>query len=124
VSESVDTCLFCHLVREGDHLRTADGFVAIPDINPQAEIHILVVPERHIDTFRDIAEFPAAETKRMLDFIAATAAELHIEDYKVLCNVGQGAGQTVFHLHWHLLAGPSMSRHMPAVAFAEAEHDA
>ena len=120
---TVDTCLFCQLVQGEDHLRKADGFVAIPDINPQAEIHILVVPERHIDTFRDIAEFPAAESKRMLDFIAETAAELHLEDYKVLCNVGQGAGQTIFHLHWHLLSGPSMSRHMPALALAEAETD-
>ena len=120
---TLDTCLFCHLVEAGDHLRKADGFVAIPDINPQAEIHILIVPERHIDTFRDIAEFPAAETKRMLEFIAETAAQLHIEDYKVLCNVGHGAGQTIFHLHWHLLSGPSMSRHMPALALAEAETD-
>ena len=71
---SAESCLFCHLVREGDHLRKADGFVAIPDINPEAEVHILIVPERHIDTFRDIAEFPAQESKRMLDFIAETAA--------------------------------------------------
>jgi histidine triad (HIT) family protein len=118
---SVDTCLFCQLVQGEDHLRKDDGFVAVPDINPQAEIHILIVPERHVDTFRDIAEFSAKESKRMLEFIAETAAQLHIEDYKVLCNVGQGGGQTVFHLHWHLLSGPSMSRHIPAVALAEAD---
>ena len=97
--------------------------MAIADINPQAEVHILIVPERHIDTFRDIADFTAQECKRMLEFIAETAAELHIEDYKVLCNVGLGGGQTIFHLHWHLLSGPSMSRHMPALALAEAEDE-
>jgi histidine triad (HIT) family protein len=119
-----ESCLFCHLVQSGDHLRKADGFVAIPDINPQAEVHVLIVPEHHIDTFRDIADFSAEEAKRMLDFIAATAKELGVRDYKVLCNVGEGGGQTVFHLHWHLLAGPETRRHIPALALAEREHDA
>jgi histidine triad (HIT) family protein len=118
-----DTCLFCHLVREGDVLRRADGFVAIPDINPQAQVHVLIVPERHVDTFRDVADFPAEESKRMLDFIADTAKELGVRDYKVLCNVGEGGGQTIFHLHWHLLAGPGTQREIPALALAEAERD-
>ena len=120
---SVDTCLFCQLVQGEDHLRKDDGFVAVPDINPQAEIHILIVPERHIDTFRDVAELTAKESKRMLDFIAETAKELGVRDYKVLCNVGEGGGQTIFHLHWHLLAGPGTQREIPALMLAEAERD-
>jgi histidine triad (HIT) family protein len=95
--------------------------VAIPDINPQAEVHVLIVPERHIDTFRDISEFPPEESKRMLDFIAETARELGIRDYKVLCNVGEGGGQTVFHLHWHILSGPGTRGEIRALALAEAE---
>ena len=43
-----DDCLFCRLVREGDHVARADGFVAIRDVNPQAETHLLVLPERHV----------------------------------------------------------------------------
>ena len=54
--------------------RQADGFVAIHDINPQAETHLLVLPERHVDTFRDVGEFPADEAKRMLEFVAETRA--------------------------------------------------
>ncbi len=100
-----EDCLFCRLVREGDHVRAADGFVAIRDINPQAETHLLVLPERHIDTFREIAEFPAEEAKRMLGFVAETASAEGLEDYRVVVNVGAGAGQTVFHLHWHILGG-------------------
>jgi histidine triad (HIT) family protein len=92
-------------VRENDHVRKADGFVAIRDINPKAETHLLVLPERHVDSFREIAEFPADEAKRMLDFVADTAREAGLEDYRVLVNVGAGGGQTIFHLHWHLLGG-------------------
>jgi len=100
-----EDCLFCRLVREGDHVRAAYGFVAIRDLNPQAETHLLVLPERHIDTFREIAAFPAEETKRMLGFVAETASAEGLEDYRVVINVGAGAGQTVFHLHWHILGG-------------------
>ena len=51
-----------------------------------------MIPERHVDSFREISEFPADE-----------AAGL--EDYRVVVNVGEGGGQTVFHLHWHILGG-------------------
>lgn len=82
-----------------------DGFVAIRDINPQAPVHLLVIPEHHIASFHDIAEFGAGEDKRMLDFIAEVAAREGLNDYRVVVNVGAGAGQTVFHLHWHVLGG-------------------
>jgi histidine triad (HIT) family protein len=98
-------CLFCTLYREGDHIAATDGFVAVDDINPQAETHVLVIPERHISSFHDIAEMPADETKRMLEFIADVAARLGLTDYRVVVNAGAGAGQTIFHLHWHILGG-------------------
>jgi histidine triad (HIT) family protein len=98
-------CLFCNLYAEGDHVRKADGFVAVRDINPRAETHLLVIPERHVESFRDVGEFPPDEAKRMLEFVAATARELGLEDYRVAVNVGPGGGQTIFHLHWHILGG-------------------
>lgn len=98
-------CLFCQLVTEGDHVHKADGFVAINDINPKAETHLLVIPERHVPTFREISEFPDDEAKRMLEFVAETAREQGLEDYRVVVNVGEGGGQTIFHLHWHVLGG-------------------
>ncbi len=100
-----EDCLFCTLFREGGHVNASDGFVAINDINPQAPVHILVLPEHHIDTFRDIAEFDVDESKRMLEFVAETAAKAGLTDYQVVVNVGPTAGQTVFHLHWHILGG-------------------
>jgi histidine triad (HIT) family protein len=98
-------CLFCRLVQEGDHIRKSDGFVAINDINPKAEVHLLVIPEKHVATFREVAEFSADEAKRMLEFVAETAREQGLEDYRVMVNVGEGGGQTIFHLHWHVLGG-------------------
>ena len=100
-----DDCLFCRLYRDGDHVAEADGLVAIRDINPQAPTHLLVIPERHIASFHEIAEFPPDEAKRMLDFIAEVAAAEGLSDYRVIVNAGPGAGQTIFHLHWHVLSG-------------------
>jgi histidine triad (HIT) family protein len=98
-------CLFCKLVLEGDHVRKADGFVALNDINPKADVHLLVIPEKHVPSFREVAEFSAEETKAMLEFVADTAREQGLEDYRVVVNVGEGGGQTIFHLHWHVLGG-------------------
>ena len=100
-----EDCLFCRLVADGDHLHAADGFVAIRDINPIAETHLLVLPKRHVDTFRDVEAFTDEEAGRMLRFVAEAAVAAGLDDYKVLVNVGEGGGQTVFHLHWHVLGG-------------------
>ena len=86
-------------------MREAEGFVAIKDINPRAEVHLLVIPERHVPSFGEIGEFESDETKRMLEFVADTAREAGLEDYRVVVNIGEGAGQTIFHLHWHVLGG-------------------
>ena len=98
-------CLFCRLVREGEYVHSAEGFVAIRDINPRADVHLLVLPERHVDTFRDVASFPLEEAHRMLAFVAETAARAGLTDYRVVVNVGAGGGQTIYHLHWHILGG-------------------
>ena len=75
-------------------------------------MHLLVLPERHISSFKEIGDFPADEAKRMLEFVAEVARGAGLEDYRVLVNVGPGGGQTVFHLHWHVLGGKI--RGMPA----------
>ena len=105
-----EDCLFCSIARNGAYVNEAKDFVAINDINPQAPVHILVLPVRHVDTFREISDFDAKETKRMLEFVAETAKQAGLTDYRVLMNVGPSAGQTVFHLHWHILGGGPGSR--------------
>jgi histidine triad (HIT) family protein len=105
-------CLFCSIVRNGSYVAKTKGFVAIHDINPQADVHLLIIPERHVDSFREVVEFPAKESKRMLEFVAETARAVGLDDYRVQVNVGASAGQTIFHLHWHVL-GEESSAHDP-----------
>jgi histidine triad (HIT) family protein len=82
-----------------------DGFVAIRDVAPKAPTHLLVLPQRHVESFREIGDFQPDEAKRMLEFVADTARQAGLDDYRVVVNVGEGAGQTVFHLHWHVMGG-------------------
>jgi histidine triad (HIT) family protein len=89
-------------------VHAADGFVAIRDIAPKAPVHLLVLPLRHVDTLREVDAFPDGEAARMLRFVAETAARAGLDDYRVVVNVGPGGGQTVFHLHWHILGGTGL----------------
>jgi histidine triad (HIT) family protein len=103
-----DDCIFCKIVAgelPSTVVNRRDGFIAIEDINPKADTHVLVIPERHIETFRDVGQMPAEEAKAMLDFVAETAKTVGLGEYRLLMFVGAGAGQTVFHLHWHILGG-------------------
>ena len=88
-----------------DIVNRTDGFVAVRDINPKADVHLLVLPERHIETFRDISELSPGEAKRWLDFTAETARLVGLDEYRLMMFVGAGAGQSVFHVHMHLLGG-------------------
>jgi histidine triad (HIT) family protein len=108
-------CIFCRIHRgelPATAVNRADGLLAIEDINPKADVHLLVIPERHVETFRDIGELSAEETKAMLDFVAETAKKAGLEEYRLMIFCGAGAGQTVFHLHWHILGGSV--RRLPA----------
>jgi len=77
-------------------------------VAPKAPTHLLVIPERHLESFREIGELSAEEAKRLLEFVAATARDAGLEDYRVVVNVGADAGQTIFHLHWHVLGGRAL----------------
>ena len=80
-----------------------------------------MLPERHVERSGTISEFPPDEAKRMLEFVADTAAEAGLDDYRVIVNVGTGAGQTVFHLHWHILGGALGAGGMSLIARMEDE---
>jgi histidine triad (HIT) family protein len=108
-------CIFCKIVRgelPATVVNRTEGFVAIEDIAPKADVHLLVIPERHLETFRDVSVMDGREAKRMVDFVAETAKAAGLDEYRLMVFVGAGAGQTVFHLHWHILGGSL--RGMPA----------
>jgi histidine triad (HIT) family protein len=104
-----DDCIFCKIASgdlPAEVVNRAEGFLAIEDIQPKADTHLLVMPERHLESFKDVAgSLDADETKRMLDFVADTARQAGLDEYRLMTFVGPGAGQTVFHLHWHVLGG-------------------
>ena len=104
----MSSCLFCK-IRDGELpseiVNRADGFFAIRDIAPKADVHVLGIPDRHIDDFRGIGALSADESKRFLEFVADTARVCGLEEYRLVNYCGAGAGQTVFHLHVHILGG-------------------
>jgi len=101
-------CVFCK-IHAGELPATVvnrgDGLLAIEDAKPKADVHLLVIPEEHIETFRDVGRLSENEAKRMLDFVAETAKQAGLDEYRLMIFCGPGAGQTVFHLHWHILGG-------------------
>ena len=103
-------CIFCKIAA-GEIPATPlfdDGDVlAFPDISPEAPIHLLIIPRKHISTLNDLTEVDAALIGRMHLAAKQLAAELGVADsgYRTVTNCNRAAGQLVFHLHMHLLAG-------------------
>ena len=112
-----DACIFCAIVRgdiPADIVYRADGFLAFRDIAPKAPTHVLVIPERHVTSMSEIDGLTAQERSEMLLFIAEVARLEGLEagGYRVTTNHGAHALQSVFHLHWHVLGGTTLSQSM------------
>ncbi len=109
-------CIFCKIVA-GDIPSTKvyedDTVLAFRDINPQAPTHILVIPKEHIaNGAADITADNAAVVGHIFEVIAKLAKEEGLSDFRVVTNNGEGAGQTVSHLHFHLLGGRTLGVEM------------
>ncbi|WP_428897471.1 histidine triad (HIT) family protein [Parelusimicrobium proximum] len=101
-------CIFCEIASGAKQTRavyeTEDVF-AFKDLNPQAPTHILIIPKEHIDRL-DASDDSHIELLGKIQRAAAIIAkELKLKDFRLVTNNGKGAGQTVDHLHYHLLAG-------------------
>ncbi len=87
-----------------------DRCLAFEDVNPQAPVHILVIPKKEIPSLTDLGEGDAALAGHLLVVVRKLAAERNLADgYRVVANCGPNAGQTVAHLHFHLLGGRSFA---------------
>lgn len=109
-------CLFCKIIA-GDIPSTKvyedDLVYAFRDINPQAPSHILVIPKAHIDSVNGINAENSAVVAHIFEVIPKIAqAEGLTNGYRVVSNCGPDAGQTVFHLHFHILGGKALSLEM------------
>jgi histidine triad (HIT) family protein len=106
-------CLFCKIIAKEIPSKTVyedDQAVAIEDINPQAPTHLLVLPRKHIAGLNDLTAADAPLLGHLHVVAAQLARERGIADsgYRTVLNTGRGAGQSVFHLHLHLLGGRGM----------------
>ena len=107
-------CLFCKIVDgeiPADTVYEDDDVLAFRDISPQAPTHVLIIPRRHIATINDLSEADKDVIGQLFLAAAKIAAQegLAEDGYRVTMNCNAGAGQTVFHVHLHLLGGRQMT---------------
>lgn len=106
-------CLFCKIAAweiPSKKLFEDDELLAFYDVSPQAPIHFLVIPKAHIASANDITAQNSAIVARVYEVVAALAKELNLAGgYRVVTNCGEHGGQTVNHLHFHVLAGRSLA---------------
>ena len=106
-------CIFCKIAKgeiPAEKVYENDQVLAFRDLNPQAPVHILVIPRRHIATLNDLDEGDADLMGRLYLAAKRIAADEGIAEsgYRTVINCNAGAGQTVFHVHLHLLGGRPM----------------
>ena len=107
------SCLFCKIINReipASIVYEDDQILAFNDIGPQAPTHVLVVPKKHIATLNDVQDIDAPLVGTLVQRAAAIAKERGIDaaGYRTVFNTNRDAGQTVFHIHLHLIGGRSL----------------
>lgn len=108
------TCLFCSIVEgkvPAQVVYRDDRVVAFKDINPQAPVHLLIIPRKHVTGILDIGAEDAGLIGAIFQVAASLARDNGIADsgFRIVVNSGSDAGQSVFHLHYHLIGGRRLS---------------
>jgi len=104
----MNDCIFCKIIAgeiKSQIVYEDDFCVAFKDLNPQAPTHILIVPKKHIENIAAASENDALILGKLQLAAAKIAKENNIKDFRLVANNGKGAGQSVMHLHYHLMAG-------------------
>ena len=109
----MDNCLFCKIASgeiDSEMVYSDENLFAIQDINPQAPTHLLIIPKKHLATLMDVEESDKELMGSVITLAKSLAKEntLEASGFRLVVNCGSGAGQTVFHIHFHLLGGRSM----------------
>ena len=107
-------CLFCKIVAgdiPAEIIYESESAIGFRDVNPQAPTHVLIIPREHIATINDLNAGHEATVGNLYTAAKAIAADegLAVDGYRVVMNCNEAAGQTVFHIHLHLLGGRSFS---------------
>ena len=113
MSQGVNDCIFCGIASKEISAKVAyedEEILAFHDINPQAPVHIQVIPKTHIARVSELTEKNAEVLSRMVLIANRLAKELKVSEpgYRLVVNCNPGAGQSVYHLHLHLLGGRAM----------------
>lgn len=108
-----DDCLFCRILNgdiPADVIYESDSAIAFRDINPKAPTHVLIIPRKHIATINDIGD----ADERLVGSLYSAAKQIAAQEgfseegYRAVMNCNEAAGQTVFHIHLHLLGGRAL----------------
>lgn len=107
-------CLFCAIVAGGipaDVVHSDDEVLAFRDVNPQAPVHVLVIPKAHHATAAELAAADPALAGRLLDVAGTIAVREGVDEsgYRIVTNTGESAGQSVPHVHFHVLGGRALT---------------
>ena len=108
----MENCLFCKIIRReipSEILFENENVLAFRDINPQAPEHILIIPKQHISSPAEINDSNSSIAGALVSAAAEIAKDKLPEGYRLVFNCGEIAGQTVFHLHLHLLGGRTLN---------------
>ncbi|MEE1281012.1 MAG: histidine triad nucleotide-binding protein [Acutalibacteraceae bacterium] len=109
-------CIFCKIIKGEIPSKKAyedDTVVAFFDIQPQAPVHIVIIPKEHIESMNGITPDNSKVVAHIFEVIPQIAKENNLGDgYRVVSNCGANAGQTVFHLHFHILGGDKLQMTM------------
>jgi histidine triad (HIT) family protein len=108
-----ESCVFCKILKgeiPSEKVYEDEWVYAFRDIEPAAPEHILAIPKKHIESAAALTEADAPLVGRLFLALQKIADKLGVSDYRVINNCGENAGQTVFHLHFHLLAGEKFGK--------------
>ena len=110
---SVAECLFCRIANRtlpADIVGESDGLLAFKDVNPKAPTHLLIIPTEHLATLDDATEAHTTLLGKALQFANRLARQYQLvpSGYRLVVNCGSQAGQSVWHLHFHLLGGRAL----------------
>ena len=110
----MENCLFCKIVNKQINSETVyenDDVLVFKDKYPKAPVHLLVIPKKHVSSIMEIEDLSDKQTSEMLKTIAKIAKEMELdrEGFRVVTNTGASAGQSVDHLHFHILGKRSFN---------------
>ena len=109
---SEKSCVFCKIIAgevPGEFVHQDDQCVVLRDLDPQAPMHVLVIPREHMESLDEASQKEEGLLGHLLRVGARVANEQEHDSYRTVINTGGSAGQTVFHLHVHILAGRPMN---------------